>query len=283
MLRADPRFKVLVTKLSMYLPTRCFVSQSRRRLTSASFSSTGTPATIPRDPRSSINGEVDDSKDDGEESIVLLYQRDPGRNALPRSAFLVSSINSVYWLWYVFDFVPAVNGGPIQELHMDPAFAFAGLGLSVTIQSMFTLYPLSLVSKLGYEPATQRVWLWKHSLPWMKPSYAPLAPIALGDITMDRTSSDTRKILVDLEGDVTKYRGHLGLSVVTSSFPLLVEIQESKEVNNSQRFLEVLLDPQRLKHHRTPGQSYRTSTQRGQPRSPPTRKREMKAKITRRR
>eukprot|EP00980_Cylindrotheca_fusiformis_P031269 scaffold26101_cov113-Cylindrotheca_fusiformis.AAC.1 len=40
---------------------------------------------------------------------ILLYQRNPERNVLPRAAFGFSIFNSTYWLWYVLDFIPAVN------------------------------------------------------------------------------------------------------------------------------------------------------------------------------
>lgn len=270
MFHAVPRSAVLVTMTrsrpswqmsSSQITLNRLVSSSRRRLLPRSVS---LPSTS--NPSASRNVHTKESSlQDGQESVILLYQRDPERNSLPRSAFLFSSLNSLYWIWYVFDFVPAVNSSPVPELHVDPAFGFAGLGLSVLMQSMFTLYPLSLVSKMAYDPVTQHVWLWKHSLPWVRPSPKALPPIPLGDITMDKTSSDTKKILTDLGGDVQKYQGHLGLSVANSYIPFLVEIRAPHEVHNSQLFLEALLDPQRLKHQRTPNRSNKTISRKGQP------------------
>jgi len=105
---------------------------------------------------SGIKIEDDDSKNSNTKNsksndvvMHMLYRRDASRNALPKASFLVSSLNSAYWLWYVFDFIPAVNASPIEELHADPIYGFGGLGLSLLIQSAFTLYPLSLVSKIG--------------------------------------------------------------------------------------------------------------------------------------
>jgi hypothetical protein len=65
---------------------------------------------------------------------------------------------------------------------------------------------------------------------------------------MDKTSSDTKKILNEYGGDITKYQGHLGLSLENGYIPLLVEVREPTEVHNSQLMFEVLLDPQRLKY-----------------------------------
>eukprot|EP00536_Pseudo-nitzschia_multiseries_P015724 jgi/Psemu1/218927/e_gw1.940.27.1 len=219
----------------------------------------------------------------------MLYERDPSRNGLPRASFLVSSMNSMYWLWYVFDFIPAVNASPIEDLHVDSIYGFGGLGLSILIQTVFTLYPLSLVSKIGYRtsPRVHRdILLWKHTLPLLRTSQKPLV-IPVGGITMDKTSDDTRKILEELGGDVGKFEGHLGLTRVsenenktdsgsiTINFPLLVDIRSPAEVYNSEMMLQTLLsvkfkgyqeegretnrygddaDRQRTKRHRKHGQ-----------------------------
>ena len=106
---------------------------------------------IEDDDSNSSNSNNSNSKSKSNDVVMhMLYQRDASRNALPKASFLVSSLNSAYWLWYVFDFIPAVNASPIEELHADPVYGFGGLGLSLLIQSAFTLYPLSLVSRIGY-------------------------------------------------------------------------------------------------------------------------------------
>jgi hypothetical protein len=151
----------------------------------------------------------------------------------------------------VFDFVPAVNSAPVQDLHIDPADGFAGLGISILIQSAFTLYPTSLISKISYQslkksPQQQpQVLVWKHSLPLVQPSKNP-TKIPLGEIYMDKTSSDTSKILNDYGGDLQKFQGHIGLGLKNGYIPLLLEIREPFEVRQSQMLLEILLDPQRL-------------------------------------
>jgi len=219
----------------------------------------------------------DDDNNDKTHSISLLYQRNPNRNALPRASFLVSSLNSIYWVWYVLDFIPAVNASPINDIHINQYYGLGGLALSILIQAAFTLYPSSLVSKIAYKTSTDstststststsastrintnntnasqqrhqqgEVLLWMHTLPLLKPSSIPLI-FPLGEISMDKVSDDTHRILKELGGDLGKYQGHLSLKHGNSNnryimnTPLLVEIRESSEIYDSQKMLEVLL------------------------------------------
>jgi hypothetical protein len=46
---------------------------------------------------STTNSKSENNIDDGE--TVILYERDSGRNSLPTASFLVSSLNSIYWIW----------------------------------------------------------------------------------------------------------------------------------------------------------------------------------------
>ena len=205
------------------------------------------------------------SGETNEKNLVVLYERDESRNNLPRASFLVSSGNLLYWIWYVFDFVPAVNTSTVADLHVDPAYGFGGLGLSVLIHSMFTLYPLSLISKLGYQPSSPsghqggQVLVWKHTLPFVNASSAPITK-PLGSITMDKASSDTSKILNDYKGDLRQYQGHLGIQVKDGYIPLLMEIRQPSEVHDAQLLLEVLLDPDRLQQSRHKNERHHAGT-----------------------
>jgi hypothetical protein len=187
-----------------------------------------------------------------DDNTNVLYERDESRNSLPRASFLVSSGNLIYWIWYVFDFVPAVNTSTVPDLHIDPAYGFGGLGLSVLIHSVFTLYPMSLISKLAYKPNTtssqqgDQILVWKHTLPMVRASKIPLT-VPLGEITMDKASPDTAKVLNECNGNLQKYQGHLGIRVNDGYFPLLLEIRKPTEIDYPQLLLEVLLDPERLK------------------------------------
>ena len=203
------------------------------------------------------NETVDRNEDD--DGIRLLYERDEERNTLPKTSFIVSSVNSIYWVWYVVDFVPAINASPIESFHVNPTYAYGGLGLSILIQSAFALYPLSLVSKIGYRsttPVSERsedgrgniknapptghdeILVWKHTLPFMRTSSEPLV-FPVGGIGLDKTSDNTRIILEEHGGNFASFEGFLGLQKdkepkgntgIAASLPLLLDIRKPSEV-----------------------------------------------------
>ncbi len=230
------------------------------------------PGTLCRRQLSSLvppNENADGKKDD--DTLTLLYQRDDERNALPKTSFLVSSLNSMYWVWYVADFVPAVNASPVENFHIDPIYGYGGLGLSILIQTAFTLYPLSLVSKIALSPTIsnsdsgdgkkasatpQEILVWKHTLPLLRTSSKPLV-FPVGSISLDRTSENTRVILEDLGGNIGNFEGFLGLkkvketkqSSLASYFPLLVDIRKPSEVCDSESMIQVLLSGGNNRHN----------------------------------
>ncbi len=213
--------------------------------------------------------ETIDRKEEGDR-IRLLYKRDEERNTLPKTSFLVSSVNSIYWIWYVVDFVPAINASPIESFHVNPTYAYGGLGLSILIQSAFALYPLSLVSKIGYRtttPASERsddgrgntksaspkgndeILVWKHTLPFMRTSSEPLV-FPVGGIGLDKTSESTRIILEDHGGNFANFEGFLGLQKekepkgntgIAANLPLLLDIRKPSEVFDSESMVHMLL------------------------------------------
>lgn len=166
---------------------------------------------------------------------VLIYERDPTRNAPTTASFFASSLNSIYWVWYVVDFIPAVNASPLESFHINPLYGFGGLGLSLLIQSAVALYPLSLVSKITYRTSApsvlsdsddkpkqknstlqqkqDEILVWKHTLPLLRTSSKPIV-FPVGGFALDKTSEKTRIILEELGGDVGKFEGHLFLKKV---------------------------------------------------------------------
>ena len=229
------------------------------------------PGTLYRRQLSSLvppNENADGKTDDG--NLTLLYQRDEERNALPKTSFLVSSLNSMYWVWYVADFVPVVNASSVESFHIDPIYGYGGLGLSILIQTAFTLYPLSLVSKIALSPTIsntdsgdgkktsappQEIRVWKHTLPLLRTSSKPLV-FPVGSISLDRTSENTRIILEDLGGNIGNFEGFLGLKKVketkqtslASYFPLLVDIRKPSEVCDSESMVQILLSGGNNRH-----------------------------------
>ena len=66
-------------------------------------------------------------------------------------------------------------------------------------------------------------------------------------MTMDKTSSETKKILDELGADMHRYQGHLGICVAEKRIPFLLEIQDPHEVHDGDFLLQALLDPHAIR------------------------------------
>jgi hypothetical protein len=196
-----------------------------------------------------------ETNDSGKDT-VLLYERDAERNKLPRAAFGFSILNSTYWLWYVLDFIPAVNASPVADLHINPAIGVGGLALGAAINVATGLYPSSLISKLAYNPTSQKWYLWKHDLPWIRQSSTPVE-YPLGSLqltTASSSSSNTQRLLQNstaaaaaaASSSSSYYKGHLGIKIREQPIPMLLEIRESSKVLDPPLLLQALLDPHAL-------------------------------------
>jgi hypothetical protein len=134
---------------------------------------------------------------------VVLYRRDLSNpdamhtTTLMRSGFFFSTFHTLYWVWYTFDFLPAVNASPMTVLHVDPMIGVAGIGFALALQSAFMIFPRRLISKLTYRPDEQRICIHTHRLPLMYPSVIkpnasfPVGPpkVVPASPTVDSTSS----------------------------------------------------------------------------------------------
>jgi hypothetical protein len=111
-----------------------------------------------------------------EQPEVLLYRRDLTNpdamqtTTLMRSGFFFATFHTLYWVWYTFDFLPAVNASPMIVLHVDPMIGVAGIGFAMALQSAFVIFPWRLISKLTYRPDEQKICVHTHRLPLMYPS-----------------------------------------------------------------------------------------------------------------
>ena len=200
-----------------------------------------------KNPESSL---LPSSNEDGNDDRTLLYERNTSRNMPFQAFFGVSVFNTIYWIWYTVDFVPAVNASPIEDLHIDPAVGLGGIGLGLLINSFTVLYPLSTISRLEYSPNQATWYLWGHSFPFLGPSKGLPKEYPLGDLTMDRTSKDTLKILTS---GLNSYAGHIGILVKGSKFPYLMEIkdQQTELPGDTDMLLQGLLNPGALAHNKS--------------------------------
>ena len=107
------------------------------------------------------------------EHEIVLYERSPGNLAIVKSGFGFSCFHSIYWVWYAVDFVPTVNAAAMTQLHVDPMIPIVGVVFAGIVQAIFTGYPLRLVSKLGWRPASREFTVYTHTLPLIRPSLSP--------------------------------------------------------------------------------------------------------------
>lgn len=205
---------------------------------------------------------VNNSKDD--DDSVILYDRgnSPGRLKVMRMGFGFSCFNTAYWFWYSTCFVPAVNASPITEITIDPILPSIGIVLSVIIQSIFTLYPRYLISRLTWSPATNDVTLYTHTvLPWIKADFSkPMKVVPVGELKLDAASKEAKQIISVYGGDLRRFKGHVGITAKQGQWPpFLLDFQgqasapdsstrsnHHNDVPEPEILLEILLNPQAM-------------------------------------
>ena len=193
--------------------------------------------------------------------ILPLYQRDPDRVKIPRAAFGVSFLNTCYWLWYSLDFIPAVNASPVEDLHIDPMIGYGALGLGIAINVMTALYPSLLVARLDYHEMENRVHLYRYKLPFVIQASTPTV-YRLGEVKIDTSDADLKKILEEYNGDWSRFKGHLALKVNGRSLPLLMDVQNANEEvkNGGEDLLQIMVRPKAFLASRSPEKKKKTST-----------------------
>jgi hypothetical protein len=181
-----------------------------------------------------------------DDQYTLLYARSPTRSIYPRTTLAFSSFNTLYWLWYTFDFTPTVNASAIEKatlnqidaetlelLLVDSTMGYVGLGMALIIWGGSIWYPKHLVSAIWKSKDNDGcLAVSTLSLPFVN------IPSILGDnkdtvvFSREQLQSesnvqffnrgeigiagerDTNEILIGLDGDLGKKRGHLALQVM---------------------------------------------------------------------
>lgn len=171
---------------------------------------------------------------------ALLYARSPTRSFYPRATLGFSTFNALYWLWYTFDFTPSVNASAYEKaaLHqidaetldlllVDSTMGYVGLGLALFIWGGSVWYPKHLVSAIWKSEGDLAVSTL--GVPFVK------VPGILGEMSTKFTErqlqsepnvqffnigeigvvgeKETNEILIKLDGELGKKRGHLALQV----------------------------------------------------------------------
>jgi len=175
-----------------------------------------------------------------EEPIEWLFQRTPNTMMKPRVILGLASFHTLYWTWYVVDFMPAVNASPLEHLHIDPVVGLVGMFFSIFANFGAALYPWSLVSGMGLKG--RELCVFAHTLPTMRPAEKGVV-YEIGDVCMDPSTEETKKIVEKLKGDIGSYRGIVALKANRRRLPYLLQIEDSNEVLDSWLLLQVLVNP----------------------------------------
>jgi hypothetical protein len=215
------------------------------------------------------SNEKDGNKNDNDNSAIILFDRGPGRLRVMSMGFGFSSFNTMYWLWYSTCFVPAINASPITEISIDPMLPTIGIVFSVIIQSVFTLYPRFLISRLTWSPTTNDVSLYTHTvLPYVQADLnKPFKVVPVGELQLDPTSKEAKQIVEVYGGDLRRFKGHAGITTktgrqwppfmldfsgpaaaatTTSSSSSSAVKHHHNDVPEPEILLELLLDPQAI-------------------------------------
>jgi len=127
-----------------------------------------------------------------EPELVLYERRTDPSTTIMRSGLFFSTFHTGYWIWYITDFIPLVNQqSSMPELHIDPALGYGGLFCAALLNAAFLVYPKRLVSKLAYRPQSQKIMVYTHRLPIVRPNEFPSASFPVGG-TSDLSASATR-------------------------------------------------------------------------------------------
>ena len=176
------------------------------------------------------------STNEQEQPITWLYKRTPDQMFKPRIVLGLSSFHTLYWLWYVIDFIPTVNASPQEYLHIDPVVGAVGIILALFCNLGSLLYPWSLISRIGVQG--NRICVFGHSLPTTAPAEKGVA-YEYGEVFMDPSSHETKRILD--KGEFVK--GFIALKAADRRLPYLLQIQDTAEVLDSLTLLDMLTNP----------------------------------------
>lgn len=210
--------------------------------------SSGITARFPRSlslsaaPPSSSPADAASSPIGAAEPEIVLYERGPGRNALPRSGLGFSAFHTAYWLWYTSDFIPTVNASEMHQLHIDPMVGVVGIVFSSIIQAIFFTYPKRLVSRLTWKPDSKQLLYYTHTIPFVTPVATSPWVYSVGDApVLDATSADAKHLVDKLLGDLSQYRGHLAVAKKGQWPPFLLDLSDPNDVSEPDLMFEALM------------------------------------------
>ena len=186
-----------------------------------------------------------EDRDGGE---TVLYERNSHRLALTRSAFGIACFHSCVWIGYNAYFFPMFEHSDliVNSFSFFPAFGYT---IAAIVQIIATGYPIRLVSRLVWKRNHRQLLLYRYTFPFIRENPEPVV-FELGQIVINPLSTEAATILNDLQGDISKFEGHISLQQTRQSFfslPYLLDISESVDVREPQMLFDSLLQPERIR------------------------------------
>ena len=160
----------------------------------------------------------------------------------------MASFHTLYWGWYVVDFIPAVNASSASDIHVDPSVGLVGLFVAASMNGGVMWYTRRLVSEISVSmmddtnDTKKDVYIKTHTLPFQRPSLVSNRH-ELGTVQMDPQSIETKRVL---KGDTMWEVGHLLLKDMNAPrSPYMLHVKE-EEALNPRVLMQVLSDPRGL-------------------------------------
>jgi hypothetical protein len=137
----------------------------------------------------------------------------------------------------------SLKASPMEQLHIDPMLGIVGVVFAACIQAAFFLYPTRLVSKLVWDPVEEKLLVYNHRLPWVRPNAKP-KKFLLGQLILDKESGDVKNVIADYAGNFSLFRGHLSLGPPDRSWmrpPRLLDVARESDIPDPDLFLDLLV------------------------------------------
>ena len=226
-----------------------------------------TDATPRRNP---LGLEDTEEEDSGRSNDIVLFERTTPPSFIERASFCTATVCSVFFVWYVVDFVPAgrflyllpvwygsfprthlyfegttVNSSGIPELYIHPVFPGLGIAGALIFQVGSTFYPVRNVSKLMLRQSTtsdepDKLLYYVHTLPFVRPSVNPLE-YPVGEFTLNPNSAKARKVVE--HDNISTFKGHIPLYRTGTLLPFVLNINTENDVVEPTLLLESIMRP----------------------------------------
>ena len=181
-------------------------------------------------------------------TALILYQRDISfrRSFRPRAMLSMASFHTAYWVWYVADFIPAVNASSNADVHVDPSIGLLGLFVAASINAGVVWYSKSLVTEIALSldnsDTNHKVLIKTQSLPFLRPSNVANSH-TLGTVLMDQKTVESKGVIES--GSFDQALGHLLVKDHIAKSSYLLEVK-AEEVFDERKLMQVLTNPKGL-------------------------------------